>query len=237
MCADSAHKTLSVLTGGAYLHVSKEYPEFTEDARWAMSLFASTSPSYLTLSSLDLCNKRLAEDYPGKIAAVCHFVAETKASLSKLGFFIEETEPLKIVINANRSCLISEDIATALREAGIEPEFVDVNYVVLMPSAETAVEDFSKLRWALEKLSDKKRKAEEQPLYLPLIHESAMSIRDAVMSKSELVDVESSVGRICASPTVSCPPAVPVVISGEVIKASDIQIFRYYGIDKVCVVC
>lgn len=64
ICCDSAHKTLQVLTGGAYLHVAKTAPAaFAEGGKQALALFGSTSPSYLTLASLDLCNKELAEGY------------------------------------------------------------------------------------------------------------------------------------------------------------------------------
>ncbi|MGB4661180.1 MAG: hypothetical protein WBI07_18555, partial [Mobilitalea sp.] len=60
MCCDSGHKTLPVLTGGAYLHISKEAPpSYSSNARSALSLFGSTSPSYLILQSLDLCNRYL----------------------------------------------------------------------------------------------------------------------------------------------------------------------------------
>ena len=52
ICCDSAHKTLPVLTGGAYLHISKNAPEyFRACAKHAMALFGSTSPSYLILAS------------------------------------------------------------------------------------------------------------------------------------------------------------------------------------------
>ena len=55
LVCDSAHKTLPVLTGGAYLHISKSAPAaLREDAKAALALFGSTSPSYLTLASLDL---------------------------------------------------------------------------------------------------------------------------------------------------------------------------------------
>ena len=55
--ADSAHKTLGALTGGAYLHISKNAPAtFSKEAKDALSLFATTSPSYLILASLDLTN-------------------------------------------------------------------------------------------------------------------------------------------------------------------------------------
>ena len=48
LCCDSAHKTLPVLTGGAYLHIAVNAPGlFAEQAKSALALFGSTSPSYL----------------------------------------------------------------------------------------------------------------------------------------------------------------------------------------------
>ena len=53
ICCDSAHKTLPVITGGAYLHISPSAPEVLKnEARLALNLFGTTSPSYLILSSL-----------------------------------------------------------------------------------------------------------------------------------------------------------------------------------------
>ena len=67
MTCDSAHKTLPVLTGGAYLQISREAdPFFAEQAEGAMALFASTSPSWLILQSLDRCNARAGGGIPGK---------------------------------------------------------------------------------------------------------------------------------------------------------------------------
>ena len=64
ICCDSAHKTLPVLTGGAYLHISENAPKlFCQRAEAALSIFASTSPSYLILASLDRANSYLADDY------------------------------------------------------------------------------------------------------------------------------------------------------------------------------
>lgn len=45
LCCDSAHKTLPVLTGGAYLHISRAAPaSLRENAKTAMAMFGSTSP-------------------------------------------------------------------------------------------------------------------------------------------------------------------------------------------------
>lgn len=64
-----------------------------------------------------------------------------------------------------------------------------------------------------------------------------MSIRRAVFAPSETVAAEESLGRVCASPTVSCPPAVPIAVSGEVITPEALELFRYYGVRRVDVVC
>ena len=66
LCCDSAHKTLPVLTGGAYLHFREE--GMRGKVKDAMALFGSTSPSYLILQSLDACNAVLAGGYPRRLA-------------------------------------------------------------------------------------------------------------------------------------------------------------------------
>ena len=63
-----------------------------------------------------------------------------------------------------------------------------------------------------------------------------MSPRDAIMSNSESVDVSQAVGRVLASPSVSCPPAIPIAVCGELITERMAECFRYYGIEKIDVV-
>ena len=52
----------------------------------------------------------------------------------------------------------------------------------------------------------------------------------------EAVKTKDALGRILASPTVSCPPAVPVATSGEALSEQAVAALSYYGIDKVEVV-
>ena len=53
LCCDSAHKTLPVVTGGAYLHIAHQAPELLHrQAKASMGLWGSSSPSYLILQSL-----------------------------------------------------------------------------------------------------------------------------------------------------------------------------------------
>ncbi len=229
MCVDSAHKTLPVLTGGAYLHVSESFPEYAERARAAMSIFASTSPSYLTLSSLDLCNERLAGGYSEKITSFAQKISRVKETVASLGYELCGSEPFKITIRAG------DGLSSHLREWGIEPEFSDSEYTVLMLTPENSDSEIDRLITTLASYDKPKRL--DCPMYCPPIyHESPVSIREAIFSESEVISVDLSVGRICASPSVSCPPAVPIVMSGERITKDDVWLFKLYGIEKVRVV-
>lgn len=237
MCADSAHKTLPVLTGGAYLHISKKAEHLTKDARAALSLFASTSPSYLTLQSLDLANAYIADGYKEKLCRASTKIASVKEALAKAGFAPEVSEPLKIVINAAKYGYTGDELAEHLRKFGIECEFSDREFLVLMMTAENVIDsdkDFERLYLAFMGITPK---AALTPIFTPLTPvERKLSAREAIFSKSERISTEKAIGRILSSPTVSCPPAVPIAVSGELIDESVQKALLAYGIDEVEVV-
>ena len=236
MCCDSAHKTLPVLTGGAYLHISENAPQhFYTNARSALSLFASTSPSYLILQSLDLCNAYLADSYKENLAETIGKVESLKNFLREKGFKLSGNEKLKIAIEAPSFGYCGNEIYDILKENQIFCEFCDRDYLVMMFTPENSAEDFERIRKAFADI--KQKTAPERTI--PQLTEKqtgAVSIRKAVFSPSEAVETEKAVGRICASPTVSCSPAVPVAVSGEVITEETVQILKYYNINKIEVI-
>lgn len=237
MCADSAHKTLPVLTGGAYLHIAKKAERFLEGARGALSLFASTSPSYLILQSLDLANTALSDGFSEGLAATRAAADEAKTKISDLGYTVMDTEPLKIVLSASEYGYTGDEIAEILREDRIECEFSDRDYTVFMLSVANTEENFADICRLVDALSKLQRRA---PLShaLPRIPncERRLTAREAIFSECEVVRTPTAMGRILAAPTVSCPPAVPVATSGEVLSEEAISALLYYGIDTVEVV-
>ena len=236
MCCDSAHKTLPVLTGGAYLHISKSAPErWVESARNMLSVFASTSPSYLILQSLDLCNRYLSENYAAKLADCIAHIDALKANLRGRGFAVEDGEALKLVIHAAKSGHTGEAIAEHLRARNIEAEYCDDSYLVCMFSPEVRASDFDRLQAALDEIEVRPQLPQAQP-GAPEIPKRRMDIRSAIFGPRRIIPVCEANGRICASPMVSCPPAVPIVISGEEITAEAIALFARYGIDRIEVV-
>lgn len=235
MCCDSAHKTLPVLTGGAYLHISKHAPTaFTSNAKNAMSMFGSTSPSYLILQSLDKTNDLLFDGYGEKIKAAVSRIAYFKKKLSQTNWkFANVDEPLKITIDAKENGYTGAKLAKLLSAYKIVPEYVDPDYIVLMVSAETDFNDFDALQKALTAIPVKKRI--EKPNFI-VPHKAVMTMKKALSCDTEYVDVNESLKRIIAEPTVSCPPAVPVLFGGEVVSEQAVETFNYYGIKKVKVV-
>ena len=235
MCCDSAHKTLPALTGGAYLHISsKADKRYTEIARARLSVFASTSPSYLILQSLDICNRVLADGYKELLDTTVRRVDRLKSELAGLGFSIYKSEPLKIVIETKKAGYRGTELAELLRKDKLEFEFCDDDYIVAMITPDTREIDFDRLLCAMSKIEIKAPIA-DIPIY-PKKAKKVISLRDAIFCENETVDLSSALGRICASPTVACPPAVPVVMSGELVGESEIALLKRYGIEKIDVV-
>ncbi len=233
ICCDSAHKTLPVLTGGAYLHISKNAPTlFVEQAKYAMSLFGSTSPSYLLMASLDICNRYLESGYKDKLGECIVKINRVKEGLIKKGWEILASDPLKITIKMPDGSR-GEDVSEKLRDKGIECEYADPDYIVLMATPEN---DDSDLELILEAFGENTRAYTAERGVTVTKPEYAMSIREAVFSGSQKVLAEDSFGRICRVPTVSCPPAIPIVVPGEIISKETINIFNYYGIKELDVV-
>lgn len=228
LCADSAHKTLPVLTGGAYLHIGKgALHPYEQDAKAAMALFGSTSPSYLILQSLDCANAALAGDFPDRLARCCQRLDKLKAALAGRGFAILPGEKTKLVLGGDGSGLCN-----CLAENNIAWEFADDSHVVLMLSPENGEADYARLDRALQcPLPPKEGRAPALP---PLPR--AVTIRKAIFSPSEMIPVEKALHRICAAPTVSCPPAIPIVISGERIDEAAIAALKYWGVKEISVV-
>ena len=122
-------------------------------------------------------------------------------------------------------------------------QIYDNDYVVLMATPDNTEEDYIRLEKALDNIKNKCilkpiiKDHEASKINLGLMEDNmAMSVREAIMKPHEMISVNEAKGRICASPTVSCPPAIPIAISGQIIGDKEIDLFNKYGIDMVQVV-
>ena len=235
LCCGSAHKTLPVLTGGAYLHLSDSLNQvWKNDVKHFMEYFSSTSPSYLIMASLDATNEVLDTTFKKSLSECIQRVDGLKNTLTQHGYTILFGEPMKITISTKEFGYTGNEIANLLMECDIYPEFYDSDYIVLMPSPYNTKDDLKRLETCLCGI-DRKPILINKP---PKLEQSkkAMNVRQALFSSSITLDVSKSLGQVCSSVTVSCPPAILPVIPGEVISESSIEVMKYYGIETVRVV-
>jgi len=203
-------------------------------AKKALALFGSTSPSYLILQSLDAANAYLANNCSKNLARTVVRLDELKARLVAHGYRLVGNEPLKITIATKSFGYTGVEIAAHLRKNGIECEFADADFVVLMPSTDVGTDELAHLEMVATSLPKKEPITVAPPT--PTKAEFALRICYALLWPSKTVAVEDSIGRILASPSVSCPPAVPILMCGERIDEAAVSAFRYYGVEKVRVV-
>ncbi len=251
MCCDSAHKTLPVLTGGAYLHLSKEYYNkiivsqmcaVKHYIKSCMLPFGSTSPSYLILQSLDLCNRYIADGYRGILNSYIDKIYELKNSLKTKGWNILDSDPLKLVIN----CIDGIALSKELSGLNIECEYADQDYLVMMLTPESGLESLKKIEEKLDVISYHKYVSQKdglsqennvsQTVSVKHQNEEIISIREALFAPKEIVPVNKSLGRICGAFNLSCPPALLIAAPGERIKENHIAMMKKYNIETIDVI-
>lgn len=235
LCCDSAHKTLPVLTGGAYLHLSDSLNQvWANDVKHFMEYFSSTSPSYLIMASLDAANEVLDTTFKKSLSECIQRVDVLKNALIQHGYTILSGEPMKITISTKEFGYTGNEIANFLMECDIYPEFYDSDHIVLMPSPYNTKDDLKRLETCLCKIE---RKSVVFNSFSKLERaKKVMNVRQALFAPSKMIEVSKSLGQVCSSVSVSCPPAILPVIPGEVISESSVEVMKYYGIETVRVV-
>ena len=138
-------------------------------------------------------------------------------------------------------------LAEVLRQHGIECEYADPRYLVLMFTPENPPQDYDRLREAITACCTARplgsAPAEEDTAgnFAALARELAekdprCTIREAIFAPQEVVPAEEALGRVCAMPTVSCPPAIPIVVSGEMVSREAVTLMKRYGVENVAVI-
>lgn len=231
MSAESAHKTLPVLTGGAYLHFA-DGVDFSR-AKEFMSMFGSSSPSYLVLESLDRFNGLIAENLRTVVNA-CEAVTALKEDLEACGIPLVKSDPLRITINARECGLTGQEYAASLRFNGVECEMADDNYVVLMFSSVSTLEDCQRAEMAIKfVLTRAPLPLVKYPHIKPAM---GMPMHEALFKERRLVPIEAARGEVCAEMTSVCPPGIPLIFPGEIVDHTTAEILKSRGVNKIHIV-
>ena len=171
---------------------------------------------------------------PAALQALALDLAARKARLSAAGVSVMPGEALKLSIHTAAMGLTGLQAADALRRQGLEPEFADRDFLVCMVSPGNTSAELDRLEAALLSLPRTAPLPLPQRCLAPLPR--AMSIRAACLAPSEEVPLGHALGRVCAAPAVSCPPAIALAVSGEVLTRQALALFEACGQQSVCVV-
>ncbi len=240
MTADSAHKTLPVLTGGAYLHIRAdgEFPHISPlYAKSTMALFGSTSPSFPVLVSLD----RAADWWQTEGPAAFRQLAERLSALQAGPFasFHNIPSSLRDPVRLTLDCGDRDARAAAahLRECGVEPELADGRYVVCLPTPFNTEDELTRLEQAVAHLASLSLPRCETAAFSPAAMGSplraALSPRQALLSPKREVPIRESVGQVCATPVCPCPPGVAALVPGEVVSPEMAEFLESCGIQRI----
>lgn len=233
MCADSAHKTLPVLTGGAYLHIAND--KYTGRAKQAMSLFGTSSPSYLILDSLDRCNAALASDN-GHIAMLCSEITKLKKFAADVGYVLSPSDYMRITFDCAAMHSTGYAMASMLREFGIECEYADEYKCVLLFGYGTTDIDFETIKTVIS--ANSPDTLYESSLPLPPVHIATQTVcqpSKAYFGEKVRMPLDMSVGKTCASVTAPCPPGIPLLMPGEAVTPEAASVLKERGLKEIMI--
>ena len=238
IAVQSTHKMLGSLTQSSMLHVQGDLVD-RERLRYFISFMNSSSPSYLLMSSLDLVRKDLAEEGTKGWEKIRALVKQTGEKLRGMDGIdcpssftgadgrSYELEGSRLLISALGRGLTGLQLRDLLAdEYGIDVEFADLRYAVLLAGRGNCERDFERLLQAMEAVSrrpaaDINPQVQEKLLLfsscLSFRPAREMSPRKAVTAGNLLLPGKTARNAVSARDLSMYPPGIPVIRAGEII--------------------
>lgn len=238
MWVESAHKTLETLTQGALLNVNEE--SLLALVEEGLSIFSTSSPSYLVMASVESGYKRYKEN---KQKNLSNFLSAKDAlikGLLKKGFSILQTDDNLKVTVCLKGKINGYVLGEVLENNRIFAELVGKDHILFMLSYAFSLEQANKIVSALDSvvLNADSQNKEDDFYSLP---KRKVSYLQAKNLPYEEVSLKDSLGRICAENAGLFPPCYPLIIAGEVFDNEVIDALLnkntfgvYNGKVKVC---
>ncbi len=218
----SAHKTLNALTGAAYMHLNGQLID-RERCKTALTMFQSSSPSYVIAASADTARAELSDG--GGWQNVCEMCGDFRASMSDIGIGVMDNDDItRIVLNFSAYELTGPEVAEKLSDKGIDVEMSDLYNIVLIAAPFNIQEDFDTLFDALRgivRAAKKRARAVNNPP--PPFCAQTLDPQPVFYGPRRGVPLDKAAGRISASTVVPYPPGVPAIYIGEKITDTHIR--------------
>lgn len=245
----SLHKTLPSLTQTALLHINSELVS-TEKVKKYLSVYQSSSPSYILMASISRCIKWLKEE--GRSAfekyekEVLYYrncyreVLEGNNSFSLLDGKnmdnVFDYDISKIILcTKNKKCMGKKLYDIFQDEYHLQLEMAAYSYVLALSSVCDSKDGFERLLVAIKEVSEKYFDSSVRGEVLPLESIPAYpkplqyyTPGEAIEKDVKKVSIEESEGLVSGTTVFIYPPGIPFLVPGEQISS---QVISY--VDKM----
>ena len=233
----SVHKTLPSLTQTALLHLCSDRVD-PQRLQNAMSIFQSSSPSYLLMASIDGCADLLARKgdslFTAWQQALDGFYDRCKGLQNLRLFTAPCHDRSKVVISTEQAALTGTELSDLLRnDHRIELEMVAPRYATALTGLGDTVETLTALAEALLQIDKTVAPAEKPPFPLPPIPRAAMTPAEAADRPGEHVSPAEAIGKTCLEFVWAYPPGVPLLAPGEAVDEAAVALLTAYGAEGV----
>ena len=231
----SLHKTLAGLTQTAMLHLNGNLID-RQKIRRAMTIFQSSSPSYILSSSIDGCVRLLENNTAELFQKWRHnldLFYERVSGLEHFSFLQNEYgtfDRSKIVILSSTSGMTGCELADILRSRyTIELEMAAPAYAIAMTGIGDTWDNLCLLANALIEI-DRNCSAQELDFDFPefTLPEIMLKPSDAEPLAKTAVSLHSAEGQTSGEYVMAYPPGIPLLVPGEKITQQLIRLLDEY---------
>lgn len=239
----SAHKTLPSLTQSAMLHVKGRRIN-SEKLQNTLSVFETSSPSYILMSSLDNCRElidnngiKLFSKYVNRLKICRNKLNEELRNLKLIDNkavndnYIFDIDYSKIVIDCTETNMTGTQLDQVLRDDyNIQVELSGINHIIAMTSIADTKYGFKRLVKALIEIDNKLRKNNIVDNKYDIIYktQSCYTPKKASTMSTTNILLLDSVGKVSGDFIIPFPPGIPLIIPGEVITRENINLINEY---------
>ena len=222
----SLHKTMPALTQTALLHIGSDRVDINA-IKDALSIYETSSPSYVLLSSIDYCLRLWLDKGDAMLSAfrrnLQHFYKKTDGLKHLKVLHFDDSS--KIIISTKNTNLSGMELSDILRKQyRIETEMAGRAYVLAMATVCDKRKDLDALARALlaidKMVLPTTTLVENSNFPIP---EIAHPPKAAQKAAGEWVLLKDAQGRICLDYVFAYPPGIPLVCPGEILSQDVIE--------------
>lgn len=246
---ESLHKTLPAMTQCAILHMKKGLVSEKRLDEY-VSLYQSTSPSYVFMATMEACIEKMDFERDGGFIVFKQLVSEYRKKFSELEHihlvhgddfknFSNSYYDYSRLVFSVKDCGISTEDGTVPftgtmlsemleKEYGQTMEMAGGNYVIGIATIADSKEAFEALYLAMETIDKQLMNLtyEADTLLNETPPEKRMEIYDAKSRAEIRVPMEDAVGRVSSDFIYIYPPGIPIVTPGEILSRECIRGIR-----------